>query len=159
MIGHYHKMVHDHARMMLRYFQNTLHSNLSQIIAVSCVSKNTSLMMRTDGNEIIIWCGVIVGFQSWMFTFWISFEIVWVIHISYSFLLHYCPAGAGPCPTDLNYLTKEVLRGQLQASPGCRTAAAAFSSHLMEPFSGLGRLCQGSMQMNLGIPGLDHSRV
>ena len=53
--------------------------------------------------------------------------------------------------------TKDVLRVQLHASPGSRIAAAGFSSHLMELPSALGRLCQGSMQTNLGVPGLDHS--
>ena len=57
------------------------------------------------------------------------------------------------------YLTKLVDRVQLQASLGFRIAAAGFSSHLTEPFSGLGRLCQGSMQTNLGIPGLLQMRV
>ena len=32
-----------------------------------------------------------------------------------------------------NHRTKEVLRVQLQASPGFKIAAAGFSSHLMEP--------------------------
>ena len=58
-----------------------------------------------------------------------------------------------------SYLTKEVLRVQLQASPGFKIAAAGFSSHLMEPPSALGRLCQGSMQTNLGIPGLDQIKT
>ena len=74
----------------------------------------------------------------------------------------YCPAGAGPRPTVSIlkiYLTKEVLSVQLQASPGARMAAAGFSSQSMLPFSGEGRLCQGSIQTNLGIPGLDQMRV
>ena len=58
-----------------------------------------------------------------------------------------------------NQRTKEVLRVVDQASPGARMAAWAFSSHLREPPSMEGRLCQGSMQTNLGIPGLDQIRV
>ena len=57
------------------------------------------------------------------------------------------------------YLTKEVLRVVDQASPGFRTAAAGFSSQLVLPPSTLGRLCQGSMQTNLGMPGLLQIRV
>jgi hypothetical protein len=57
------------------------------------------------------------------------------------------------------YRTKEVLSVQLQASPGFSTAAAGFSSHLMELPSALGRLCHGSMQTNFGIPGLDQIRT
>ena len=59
----------------------------------------------------------------------------------------------------LAYLTKEVLRVQLQASPGVRMAAAGFSFQSMLPFSGEGRLCQGSMQTNFTSPGLDQIRV
>ena len=50
------------------------------------------------------------------------------------------------------YLTKDVLKLQLQLSPGSRMAAAGFSSQRMEPPSGLGRLCHGSMHTNLGSP-------
>ena len=57
------------------------------------------------------------------------------------------------------YRTNVMLRVVDQASPGFRIAAAGFSSHLVLPPSGLGRLCQGSMQTNLGIPGLLHSSV
>ena len=47
----------------------------------------------------------------------------------------------------------------LYTSPGSKMAAAglAFQSEL--PFSGLGRLCQGSMQRNFGMPGLLQIRV
>ena len=57
------------------------------------------------------------------------------------------------------YLTKEVLRVVDQLSPGFRIAAAGFSFQSLLPLSGLGRLCQGSMQTNFGIPGLDQIRV
>ena len=47
----------------------------------------------------------------------------------------------------------------LQLSPGARMAAAGlvFQSELSP--SALGTECQGSMQMNLGSPGLDQIRV
>ena len=51
----------------------------------------------------------------------------------------------------LTNLTRMVVD---QDSPGVRMAAAGFSSHLVLPFSGLGRLFQGSMQRNFGMPGL-----
>ncbi len=57
------------------------------------------------------------------------------------------------------YLTNAVDRVVDQLSPGFRMAAAGFSVHSVEPFSGLGRLCQGSMHTNLGSPGLDQIRV
>ena len=59
----------------------------------------------------------------------------------------------------LIYRTNVVLRVVDQLSPGFRIAAAGFSVHSVEPFSGLGRLCQGSIQTNLGMPGLDQIRV
>ena len=40
---------------------------------------------------------------------------------------------------------------QLQLSPGSRMAAAGFSSQRMEPSSGLGRLCHGSMHTNFAL--------
>ena len=52
-----------------------------------------------------------------------------------------------------------VLRVTDQASPGVSTAAAGLSSQRIEPSWGLGRDCQGSMQMNLGMPGLLQIRV
>ena len=57
------------------------------------------------------------------------------------------------------YRTKEVDRVVDQLSPGSRMAAAglAFQSGLSP--SALGMVCQGSMQMNLGSPGLDQIRV
>ncbi len=58
------------------------------------------------------------------------------------------------------YLTKDVLKLQLQLSPGSRMAAAGFSSQRMEPPSGLGRLCHGSMHTNFGSPpGIDQISV
>jgi hypothetical protein len=54
---------------------------------------------------------------------------------------------------------KEVLRVVDQASPGSRIAAAGFSSQEMELPSALGREFQGSMQMNLGMPGLLQIKV
>lgn len=57
------------------------------------------------------------------------------------------------------YRTNAVLRVVLQASPGARVAAASLSSHFVEPPSGLGRLCHGSMHTNFGIPGLLQIRV
>ena len=61
-------------------------------------------------------------------------------------------------PDFLFYRTKEVDRVVDQLSPGFRTAAAGFSFQFLLPPSGLGRLCQGSMQTNFGIPGLDQIR-
>ena len=61
--------------------------------------------------------------------------------------------------TLIHYLTKEVLRVVDHASPGLRMAAWGFSSHLVLPPSGLGRLSQGSMQTNLGSPFLLQSNV
>ena len=55
--------------------------------------------------------------------------------------------------------TKDILRVVDQASPGFRMAAAGFSSHLLLLPSMLGRLCQGSMHTNFGMPGLLHSKV
>lgn len=58
------------------------------------------------------------------------------------------------------YRWKVVRRVVDQDSPGARMAAAGFSFHSVEPRSGLGRLCQGSMQTNRGSPpGALHSRV
>ena len=58
----------------------------------------------------------------------------------------------GACVMLFFYRTKEVLNVVDHASPGVRMAAWGFSSQRMLPPSGLGRLCQGSMQTNLGMP-------
>ena len=57
-----------------------------------------------------------------------------------------------------HYRTKLMDKVVDQLSPGSRMAAAGFSSHLRLPPSGEGKLCQGSMHTNLGMPGLLHSR-
>ena len=67
---------------------------------------------------------------------------------------------AASCSGGVVYLTKDVLKLQLQLSPGSRMAAADFSSQRMEPPSGLGRLCHGSMHTNFGSPpGIDQISV
>ena len=58
-----------------------------------------------------------------------------------------------------DYRAKRVFRVVLQRSPGARMAAAGFFSQSVLPVSGLGRLCQGSMQTNFGVPGLLQIRV
>ena len=58
------------------------------------------------------------------------------------------------------YLRNVVRRVVDQLSPGARMAAAGYWNQSVEPRSGLGRLCQGSMQTKRGSkPGLLHSRV
>ena len=56
------------------------------------------------------------------------------------------------------YRAKVVVRVVLQLSPGFKMAAAGLSSHLVLLHSKLGRLFQGSMQINWGTPGLDQIR-
>ena len=86
------------------------------------------------------------------FTFWSPYDHFRQAQIPPCF-------GRGVCYLIENQRTKEVLRVVDQASPGSRMAAWAFSSHLRLPPSKEGRLCQGSMQTNLGIPFLDQIRV
>ena len=56
------------------------------------------------------------------------------------------------------YLTNCMERVVDQLSPGSRMAAAGFSAQTLLPPSGEGRLCQGSMHTNFGMPGLDQIR-
>ena len=111
MIGHDDIFVDDYIAVMFRDIKQQFLRNLSIPVQLLHRAKDTLFLMRTDGDEIIVWSGIIISGDPCGF----AFRMGHIHHLSANSPKRVCDTcvalrnGQCPFPT-LQYTTTRILR-------------------------------------------------